>query len=409
MMTTRSPQLVLPAIDQATVVCLAGELDADICIQLGQELKQLLEQAARRGQRLVLDMAGVTSLGAAACRTLQLATGHLAHEPALVVAAPPAVRSVLESAHLAGVRLHDTLSDALASLPRPPAPQSSLGAWQLGDPSAEGESLREEVFGLRAKARTTGLIGVAQGILLERYDLSGPTAAFALLRRASQQFNVPLRVVASAVVTAPSPTSDSQWFPGRTTHAPRPDIAFLHAYSGDAADRGHVLAAALHEALALSGADAAEMHLTDPAQDGALFLEQHRGLGGAYWDQVALVTDPPVVCVRAQRQREPVTVPDVAADPDLAAHPTGRALLALGSHAVHSMPLITTDGHCTGTVTLHRAEPGFWLTSRQQQGLEALMADIATWRSWYRRTVVLDALEYLHQHRQPEPRRDDHA
>ncbi|MFG2793113.1 ANTAR domain-containing protein [Streptomyces sp. NPDC048419] len=406
-MTTRSPQSVLSTIGQATVVCLVGELDGEICTQLGQELKQHLEQAAGRGQRLVLDMAGVRSVSAAACRTLQLTTGHLAHEPVLVVAAPPVVHGVLEAAHLTGIRLYETLAEALTFLPRPPAPQSSLGAWQLGDPSVEGEGLREEVFGLRAKARTSGLIGIAQGMLVERYDLTGPTTAFDLLRRASQQFNVPLRVVASAVVTAPPPTSESQWFPGRATHAPRPDVAILHGDSGDAADRGHVLSAALHRALALSDANAAEVHLTDPAQDDALFLEQHCGLGGAYWD--ALVTDPPVACVRAQRQCEAVTVPDIAADPDLAAHPAGRALLALGSHAVHSMPMITTGGYCTGTVTLHRVEPGFWLTSRQQQELGALTADIAAWRSWYRRTVVLDALEYLHQHRQPEPRRGDQA
>ncbi|MGW3136590.1 hypothetical protein [Streptomyces sp. NPDC001139] len=31
--------------------------------------------------------------------------------------------------------------------------------------------------------------------------------------------------------------------------------------------------------------------------------------------------------------------------------------------------------------------------------LTALAADLAAWRSWYRRTVVLDALEYLHRHR----------
>jgi GAF domain-containing protein/anti-anti-sigma regulatory factor len=399
MMTTRSSQLALSTIDQATVICLVGDLDAEICSQLGQELKQYLEQAAGRGQRLVIDIAGVRSVSAAACRALQLTTGHLAREPVLMIAGPPAVHGVLESAHLTGIRLHETLAEALASLPRPPAPQSSLGAWQLGDPSVEGDSLREEVFGLRAKARTNGLIGIAQGVLVERYDLTGPTVAFALLRSASQQFNVPLRVVASAVVTAPQPTSGSQWFPGRATHAPRPDIGFLHAYGGDATDRGHVLAAALHEAFALSDADGAEMHLTDPAQDDALFLEQHRGLGSAYWDRVALVTDAPVVCVRAQRRGEAVSVPDIAADPDLAAHPAGRALLALGSHAVHSMPLITADGHCTGTVTLHRAEPGIWLTGGQRQRLGALMTDIAAWRSWYRRTVVLDALEYLHQHR----------
>ncbi|QIZ02147.1 ANTAR domain-containing protein [Streptomyces sp. S1D4-11] len=50
-------------------------------------------------------------------------------------------------------------------------------------------------------------------ILIARDGLPGPDAAFALLRESSRHHNVPLRVLASAVVDAPAP----QW-----THAGSP-------------------------------------------------------------------------------------------------------------------------------------------------------------------------------------------
>ncbi|MCD9879764.1 ANTAR domain-containing protein [Streptomyces guryensis] len=255
------------------------------------------------------------------------------------------------------------------------------------------------MFGLRAKARSSGLIGIAQGILIERYDLPDPPAAFALLREASQNLNVPLRVLASAVITAPPPQTTRKWFTGRTTHAAPPAAALLHTYGVDASDRRRVLTSALDEAVALSDADAGELHLTDLAQDDALVLEEHQGLDAPYWDQVSLVTEPPPVCAQAQRRGEAVTVVDVAESPDLSAHPAGRALLEAGSHAVHSRPLTTADGRCTGTLTLHRDPTGAWLTGEQERALGTLAAEVAAWRSWYRRAVVLDALEYLHQHR----------
>ncbi|MER8005145.1 ANTAR domain-containing protein [Streptomyces sp. NPDC094149] len=389
-MTSRSPLTVLSVPGRVTVVCLTGTLDAGACADLARDLRRHLDAAARHGRRPVLDMSGVRLVDATACRTLRHATDHLAREPVPVIGAKPPVREALEHPRPPGIRLYDTLAEALAELPRP--------VLSAEHPPAEPEDLRGEVFGLRAKARTTGLIGTAQGMLVVRYGLPGPAVAFSLLRRASQQVNVPLRVLASAVVTAPPPRAVEAWFPGRAPHAP-PDSAFLRAYRGDVADRRQVLAAALREAVALSAADAAEVHLTDPAPDDALFLEQHQGLDAAYWDQVALVARPPLVCARAQRQHAPVTVAGVGADPALSVHPAGRALLKAGSHAVHSLPLITADGYCTGTLTLHRNRPGVWLTDRQREELGVLAGDLAAWRSWYRRTVVLDALEYLHQHR----------
>jgi GAF domain-containing protein len=96
----------------------------------------------------------------------------------------------------------------------------------------------------------------------------------------------------------------------------------------------------------LGDADAAEIHLTDRVQDEALALEAHHGLDAAYRDCLALVAGPPAVCARAQAEGRPVTVADVAADPELAGHPVGRAALAVGSRALHSVPMTTDDGDC---------------------------------------------------------------
>ncbi|MFB8757441.1 ANTAR domain-containing protein [Streptomyces nigra] len=397
-MTSRSPLTMVPATDRVTVVCLAGALDADCRVQLARQLTRHLDRAVRQGHRLILDMMAVPTVDEAARQTLRNETAHLAGAPVLVVATPE-LRKELEQDDLPGARLHGTLIEALTSLPPAPAPGGPARPPRYGNPPAEADHLRREIFGLRAKARTSGLIGIAQGMLIARYGLPGPDAAFALLREGSQQCNVPLRVLASAAVTAPPPQTEAHWFAGRGTHAPPPDSAFLRSYGGDVTDRRQLLAAALDTAIAVSEADAGEVHLTDPAQDHALFLEGHRGLDADYWDEVALVTGAPVVCAVAQERLQPVAVPDVAADEALAAHPAGQALLAAGCRAVYSEPMITPEGYCTGTLTLHRNGPGIWPAATRRTELARLAADVAAWRSWYRRTVVLDALEHLHRSR----------
>ncbi|MFE7173905.1 STAS domain-containing protein [Streptomyces sp. NPDC057616] len=140
-MTSRTPLTVQPTTDQVAVVCLSGALDADTCAHLAQELDRHLDRAARHGLRLVLDVAGVEVVSAAARRAVQRATDHLVHTPVLVVAARPSVRTVLEQAHLAGIRLHATLADALAALPLAPAPTVSPRASRSGHVSAEPDGL----------------------------------------------------------------------------------------------------------------------------------------------------------------------------------------------------------------------------------------------------------------------------
>ncbi|MFE2813473.1 ANTAR domain-containing protein [Streptomyces nigra] len=397
-MASRSPLRMVPATGRVTVVCLAGAPDAEGCVRLDQELRHHLDRAARLGHRLVLDMAAAPAVDATVRRTLRDGTLHLADAPVLVVATPEVRKELEQEEDLPGLRLYGTLAEALTTLPPTPVPAPTARP-RRHRPATDAESLRGEVFGLRAKARTAGLIGIAQGMLIARYGLPDPEAAFALLREGSQQRNVPLRVLASAVVTAPPPQSDDEWFPGRGTHAPPPDTAFLRSCAGDVTDRRQIIGAALATAIAVAEADAGEVHLTDPAQDHALILEAHQGVDAAYWDEVALVTEPPVPGALAQSRLAPVAVPDVAADETLAAHPAGQALLAAGSHAVYSVPLITPERHCTGTLTLHRNDPGTWPGTARRAELLRLASDVAAWRSWYRRTVVLDALEHLHQHR----------
>ncbi|MFF9150714.1 GAF domain-containing protein [Streptomyces sp. NPDC014846] len=398
-MTNRSPLTMRPAADGVAVVCLSGVLDAGSCPQLARELGEHLDRAARQGRRLVLDMADVRLISSAAVTTLLRATAHLAHAPVLVAAAPGPVGSALRRPPTAGIRVYGTLADALAALAPAGPPDRSTPADGRERPAAGSDGLRGEVYGMRAKARSSAQIGIAQGILLARYDLPAASMAFALLKEGSQRYNVPLRVLASAVIAAPPPQSAAHWFPGRSTHAPAFRTEFLGAHRVHAADRRRVLAAAVDEALALSAADAAELHVTDPAQDDALLLEQHRGLDAAYRDFAALLTGPPAVCARAQRSREPVTVLDVAEDAGLSAHPAGPVLLAAGSRTVRSVPLITADGGCTGVLSLHRREPDSRLPGVRARALVALAGEVAAWRSWYRRSVVLDALDYLHQHR----------
>jgi putative methionine-R-sulfoxide reductase with GAF domain len=381
---------VQPVTDQAVVLRLSGTLDADGVGALGRELDLRLRRADERGQRLVLDISGVRQVSTRALvDALDAHTRHRAAGPVLVAGATAQIRGMLTTAPLPGVRLYPSLEGALATVGRGSAgPAEETGQYL---PAETGS----EIFGLRAKARTSGVIGIAQGILIARYGLPDPAAAFALLRAGSQHHNVPLRVLASAVVTAPPPLTDGKWFPGRR-HTPPPVLEPLQEERVDPRDRRQVLRAAVYAAVTLADADAAEIHLTDRGQDEALVLEAHHGLDAAYRDCLALVFGPPAVCARVREAGRAVTVEDVAAEPELAGHAVGRAARAAGSRALYGIPMITDGGDCNGVLTLHRAEPGAWLSPGQRAALDGLAHELGAWRSWYRRTVVQDALEYLH-------------
>jgi hypothetical protein len=69
----------------------------------------------------------------------------------------------------------------------------------LADLRRELELARARVVHLEAAVVAHGRIGQAMGILMTRYGI-GPEAAFAALRRVSQQHNVKLRSLAEAII-----------------------------------------------------------------------------------------------------------------------------------------------------------------------------------------------------------------
>ncbi|MFF2364690.1 ANTAR domain-containing protein [Streptomyces sp. NPDC058122] len=375
-------------VDGADVLCLSGILDTEGAAALGHELTAHL-RAAGSNRRVILDLTGLRLLSAAGIHVLDTHTRHLSEHPVLVIVSTPHVREIFTVAPAPGLRVCPTLDAALAALPEI-APHRTVG-------TADGpEDQADEVLGLRAKARTSAVIGMAQGIVLERYALPGLQAAFDLLRETSQRHNVPLRVLASAVVTAPRPAGcSSEWFPGRL-RTPPPSPELLDVPEQGAYDRRQLLRTLVHEVVAVADGDGAEVHLTDQALGDSLVLESHSGLDAAYRDRVAQVGAPPAVCARARLLGRPVLVADVTTDPDVVATEVGRAASAAGSRALYAVPALAEDGACVGVITVHRAQPGPWLTHVQLNALRTLANDLARWNSWYRRTVVLDALEHLH-------------
>ncbi|MEU6277331.1 GAF domain-containing protein [Streptomyces populi] len=385
--TTLTMQWVADGVD---VLCLSGVLDTEGATALGRELASRL-RTTHSHRRLILDLTGLRLLSAAGIRVLDTHTRHLSDDPVLVIVAAPHAREIFTIAPAPGLRVCPTLDAALGTL-------SGTALPAPGGTTGPPEDQSDEVLGLRAKARTSAVIGMAQGIVLERYALTGFQAAFDLLREASQHHNVPLRILASAVVTAPPPASRSaEWFPGRR-HTPPPPSDLLDTTEQGAYDRRRLLRALVYEIVTVTDADSAEVHLVDPALRDSLVLESHSGLDAAYRDHVAQVGGPPAVCARARLLGRPVFVADVLTDPELAASEEGRAALASGSRALYAVPALSEDGECVGTITVHRAQPGPWPADVQRAALRTLADELARWRSWYRRTVVLDALEYVHAH-----------
>ncbi|MET8860559.1 ANTAR domain-containing protein, partial [Streptomyces sp. NPDC004579] len=188
--------------DGADVLCLSGILDTEGAAALGHELTAHL-RAAGSNRRVILDLTGLRLLSAAGIHVLDTHTRQLSEHPVLVIVSTPHVREIFTVAPAPGLHVCPTLDAALAALPEI-APHRTVGTAD-GPEDQVDEDQADEELGPRAKTRTSAVIGVAQGIVLERYALPGLQAAFDLLRETSRRHDVPLRVLASAVVTAPRP------------------------------------------------------------------------------------------------------------------------------------------------------------------------------------------------------------
>ncbi|MEU4170734.1 GAF domain-containing protein [Streptomyces sp. NPDC026665] len=372
----------------ADVMCLSGILDTEGADLLGHELTAHLRTAGPH-RRVILDLTGLRLVSAAGIHVLDSHTRHLSDTPILVIVSTPHVREIFTLSPAPGLRVCPTLDAALAELP-PAAPRHPVDM-------ADGPGDRaDDVIGPRAKARISAVIGMAQGIVFERYGLTGLRAACDLLRETSRLHNVPLRILASAVVTAPRPAAGSpEWFPGRL-RTPPPSPELLDIPEQGAYDLRKLLRTLVLQVVTAADADGAEVHLVDHALGNSLVLEAHSGLDAAYRDRVAQVSDPPAVCARARLLGRPVSVTDVTTDPCLVAAGEGRGVPAVGGRALYAVPALAEDGTCVGAITVHHARPGSWLTHGRLTALRTLADDLARWNSWYRRTVVLDALEHLH-------------
>lgn len=256
--------------------------------------------------------------------------------------------------------------------------------------------LREEIRQLRTRMRGRPLIAQAQGMLRERYALPDAETAFALLQRASQQYNVKLRTLAEAAVSAPRPQGrNTRWFPGRARQA-EPVLTFdeTRTRRPGHANRSEVLGAVLSQALTVVGTDMGNVQITDRAM-GGLRIEKHTGLPEDFVDFFAHVDDDGTACAAAARSAALVTVQDVATDP-VFTEPARETILRAGCRSVHSVPLTTESQRCVGVVSAHVDRPSGELTKSQAKALVVAGAEVGRWLAWYDRTVVLDALEHLH-------------
>lgn len=259
---------------------------------------------------------------------------------------------------------------------------------------AERDRLRAEVRHLRARLRAHPLISQAQGILQERYELRDPESAFALLQRASQQYNVKLRTLAGALTFTPRPDPrEPLWFP-RRVRPPAPRLTFDRSGGARQGDRGAVLSALLSQTLVVMDTGMGDVQTVDRAQ-GGLRMEKHAGLSADFVDFFSHVGDGGTSCALAARNVAQVTVRDVATDP-LFSEPAREEILRAGSRACHSVPLTSASGVCVGMVSAHLDRRIEGLTQTQTKVLDIMGGEAGEWLDWYGRTVVVSALEHLH-------------
>src|SRR5215471_13712662 len=190
---------------------------------------------------------------------------------------------------------------------------------------------------------TMPVIEQAKGILMAQRSC-GPDEAFDLLRRASQRFNVPVRVLAARLAHGGQP-------PGAQA------AQVLHRALRDsraAPTLGALLDEVLEFALTLLHAERGNVQLADPAT-GALRIAAQRGFDSEFVAYFAAVADDRSACGRAAQQRAQVVITDVTTDPGFAPH--REIALASGFRAVQSTPLVNRAGHLFGMLSIHYSRP----------------------------------------------------
>ncbi|GGS24242.1 transcription antitermination regulator [Streptomyces aureoverticillatus] len=251
---------------------------------------------------------------------------------------------------------------------------------------------RQTDIELRNRQLAHACVARAQDVLIDRYRLTSPQAAFDLLRRTSQRMNLKLHTLADAVIRVPGPDADAAlWFPGRARYSPPPLPDEVAEEAGDAS-HGAVLKGTLRRVLHVTQAGMGNVQL---AERGMLRLEKHTGLSREFTEFFAFVEDSTTSCAQAAAESRQVTLNDVAVA-DVLDEDSRRTILRAGSRACHSLPLAVRGGPVLGVVSSHHELPLTGFTRAQLSELEAVGEQVGRWLAWHRHTRVLDALEYLH-------------
>jgi hypothetical protein len=198
------------------------------------------------------------------------------------------------------------------------------------------------------------VIEQAKGILMAQHGC-GPEEAFDLLRRASQRFNVPVRVLAARLahrVQRPGPQA-------------APVIPVAVRDWGAAPALGAALDQVLEFALTLLHAERGNIQLADPAT-GVLRIAAQRGFSQEFVEYFAAVTDDRSACGRAAQHLAQVIITDVTTDPGFVPH--RDIALASGFRAVQSTPLVNRAGHLVGVLSTHYPQP----TTPPRRALQSL-------------------------------------
>lgn len=348
-----------------------GEIDPEAGAALAAAIRE-----AGAGANVVVDMSAVTSLSMAGAEVvLQMSALLAADGRRLVLAACPQIVAEVVAALAASVTAVPTVSKALS----PPGPNS-------GDTCL--------LLRLRHEARTSPLIARTEGILTERYRLTGAEAASGLLRTISRQHRVSVRSLATAFLAAPRPLLGRPWFPGRR-HTPPPAITFDGSIDVEATTAETLLDTVLDSALTCTDTTMGTVQLSSPAING-LVLEAQRGFSPEFRDFFAVVNDNTTVCAAARSKRTRVTVEDVASDP-VFGDTARQVILSAGARSVQSSPMLDSFGHCIGIYSTHHTRPGLSYSQAQTKVLDTIAAQSGAWLDWHQQTTVLDALETLHE------------
>ncbi|MFD4631800.1 ANTAR domain-containing protein [Streptomyces sp. NPDC058284] len=290
------------------------------------------------------------------------------------------------------------MGDSL-SISSVPSPDGRRPSRHVPSPSDEtellrvaNERLRDQVSELQVQARARSRVALAEGILVERYRLADAQAAFALLRQASQRANIKLHQLAAAVVRTPGPVPGAEVWNIRRAQQPTPNLATLHSGAIDATNQGEVLGAALRRVMTVTDTDMGNVQLVE---DDTLRMAKHAGLPRQFTDYFAFV-DGNTSCARAAAASHQVTVKEVASSAGFD-EDTRRVILASGSRACHSIPLVDEQNTVRGVISSHHARPLIGFTQAQLRALDGTSRALGTWIKWHQHTVLVDALQDLHR------------